>query len=77
MRKEHLGTPVVEERNAAPPRPAPLGMGANGIEVTILYGGEDMDLKPIGIIHSPYKNSKERLPQGREEIGRASFSARV
>jgi formylmethanofuran dehydrogenase subunit E len=27
-----------------------------------------MQLKPIGIIHSPYKNRKECPPQGREEI---------
>jgi tRNA-Thr(GGU) m(6)t(6)A37 methyltransferase TsaA len=27
-----------------------------------------MRLKPIGIIHSPYKNRKESQPQGREEI---------
>ena len=27
-----------------------------------------MQLKPIGIIHSPYKNRKESPPQGREEI---------
>jgi len=27
-----------------------------------------MNLKPIGIIHSPYKNRKECPPQGREEI---------
>ena len=27
-----------------------------------------MNLKPIGIIHSPYKNRKESPPQGREEI---------
>jgi tRNA-Thr(GGU) m(6)t(6)A37 methyltransferase TsaA len=27
-----------------------------------------MQLKPIGIIHSPYKNKRECPPQGREEI---------
>ena len=27
-----------------------------------------MQLKPIGIIHSPYKNKKDCPPQGREEI---------
>jgi tRNA-Thr(GGU) m(6)t(6)A37 methyltransferase TsaA len=27
-----------------------------------------MQLKPIGIIHSPYKDRKESPPQGREEI---------
>jgi formylmethanofuran dehydrogenase subunit E len=27
-----------------------------------------MQLKPIGIIHSPYKSRKESSPQGREEI---------
>jgi tRNA-Thr(GGU) m(6)t(6)A37 methyltransferase TsaA len=27
-----------------------------------------MNLQPIGIIHSPYKNRKECPPQGREEI---------
>jgi tRNA-Thr(GGU) m(6)t(6)A37 methyltransferase TsaA len=27
-----------------------------------------MQLKPIGIIHSPYKNRKETPPQGREEF---------
>jgi tRNA-Thr(GGU) m(6)t(6)A37 methyltransferase TsaA len=41
---------------------------ADGIEMTMLYGEENMNLKPIGIIHSPYKNRKECPPQGREEV---------
>jgi tRNA-Thr(GGU) m(6)t(6)A37 methyltransferase TsaA len=42
---------------------------ADGIEMTMLYGEDDMNLKPIGIIHSRYKDEKECPPQGREEIG--------
>jgi formylmethanofuran dehydrogenase subunit E len=30
--------------------------------------GLNMELKPIGVIHSPYKDRKECPPQGREEI---------
>jgi formylmethanofuran dehydrogenase subunit E len=41
---------------------------AEGIEMTMLYGEEKMNLKSIGIIHSPYKNRKECPSQGREEI---------
>jgi len=30
--------------------------------------GLNMELKPIGVLHSPYKDRKECPPQGREEI---------
>ena len=68
MGEGHRVTPVAAGRNAAPRRLALQEVGADGIEMTILYGEENMNLKPIGMIHSPYKDRKECPPQGREEI---------
>ena len=47
MRKEHLGTPVAEERNAAPLHPAPLAAAAGEID----HGSEKMkvNLQVVGL----------------------------
>jgi formylmethanofuran dehydrogenase subunit E len=68
VKKDNRVTPVAGERNDARLRPVLQTVDAKEAEIKEFRRKENMNLKPVGLIHSPYKTKKESPPQGREEI---------